>query len=88
MEKDLRIVVLQRGWVLVGEFSQLKENCTLENAAVVRIWGTTKGLGQLAVEGPTSSTKLDPCPTVNFHELTAVFTLDCKEEAWSGKLGR
>lgn len=35
---------------------------TLDDVAVVRRWGTTKGLGQLAQEGPTVNTKLDPEP--------------------------
>lgn len=83
--KDIRIVILQRGWVFVGEYSRTGEDCTLENASVVRRWGTTKGLGQLAIEGPTEDTTLDPTPTVRFHVLTVVATIDCKAEVWSGK---
>jgi hypothetical protein len=82
----IRIVILQRGWVMVGRFSQDKENCKLENAHVVRIWGTTSGLGQIAIDGPTKTTVLDKCPTVRFHELTVIATIDCVEEKWASKI--
>lgn len=31
-------------------------------AVVVRYWGTTRGRGQLALDGPTAQTKADPEP--------------------------
>ena len=83
---DIRIVILQRGWVYVGRFSQEGPNCKLENAAVVRIWGTTNGLPEIALNGPTSKTVLDPSPTVRFHELTVINTIDCEEGKWKDKL--
>ncbi len=43
--------VLQRGWVMVGEFSKVGSDCSLTNAAVIRYWGTTKGLGEIAENG-------------------------------------
>mgnify|MGYP001562464752 CR=1 FL=1 len=82
----IRIVILQRGWVAVGYFSQDGANCTLEKAAHIRIWGTTRGLGEIAMCGPTSRTVLDPAPTIRFHELTVIATLDCVEEKWASKL--
>ena len=85
-EKKTRIVVLQRGWVLVGHFSQSGEDCTLENAAVIRRWGTTKGLGELAMEGPRKETVLDPAPTTHFHALTVICSIECNEASWSGKV--
>ena len=85
VQKPVRIVVLQRGWVLVGRFSQEGERCQLHDASVIRVWGTTEGLGEL-IAGPTSSTKLDPCGTATFHELTVVFTLDAEERGWASAL--
>lgn len=32
---------------------------TLDNAATIRKWGTTKGLGELSKNGPTANTVLD-----------------------------
>ena len=79
----VRIVVLQRGWVVVGRFSQEKEKCRLESASVIRRWGTTKGLGELAMCGPQPSTQLDPTLPIQFHELTAVMHLECEESKWA-----
>lgn len=83
---DIRIVILQRGWVMVGYFLQDGEKCWLNNASVIRVWGTSKGLGELAENGPLPNTKLDACGTVRFHELTIVATLDCVRSKWEAKL--
>jgi hypothetical protein len=80
---EIRIVVLQRGWVVVGKFSQDGDQCQLEAAKVVRRWGTTKGLGELATSGPLTNTVLDPAPTVRFHALTVIATIDCDQAKWA-----
>lgn len=79
---DIRVVILQRGWCMVGRFSQDGERCFLRGASVVRRWGTTKGLGELAANGPLPNTVLDPCGEVQFHELTTVATIRCAEAVW------
>ena len=83
---NIKIVILQRGWVKVGCFYQDGANCRLENCATIRLWGTTKGLGEIALNGPTSKTILDPEPICRFHELTIIATLDCTEDKWTPKL--
>lgn len=80
-----RIAVLQRGWVVIGDYVKTKAEHQLHNPAVIRAWGTTKGLGEIAEGGPTSSTKLDPCPTVRFELGTAVLFIDVNEEKWVDK---
>jgi len=77
-----QIVILNRGWVVVGNYSEKGDECTLTNASVIRVWGTTKGIGELAENGPTSNTKLDPCPNVHFHKMTMVARLDTVESNW------
>ena len=78
----MKIVVLQRGWVLVGNFREVSETeHELTDASVIRQWGTTKGLGEL-VKGPTPSTTLDPCGRATFHPMTVVFKLDVEEAGW------
>jgi len=74
-----QIVIAQRGWVFVGDVSRTEDEVVIENAAVVRRWGTTAGLGQLAFDGPTAETRLDRCPTVRIHPLAIVATMDCAE---------
>lgn len=82
----IRIVILQRGWVFVGKYIAGAVECRLENASTIRTWGTTKGLGEIAENGPTSTTKLDPCPTVRFHPLTVIATIDTNESKWKQHL--
>lgn len=83
---NIKIVILQRGWVMIGRWSQDGNVCSLDNAYVIRTWGTNKGLGELALEGKTSSTKLDKVGHVEFHQLTVVATLNCKEDLWDKEL--
>jgi hypothetical protein len=83
---NIKIVVLQRGWVFIGRYTEDGDNCALDNAYVIRTWGTSKGLGELALEGKQSSTKLDKAGRVEFHKLTIVATLNAKEELWDKEL--
>lgn len=82
----VKIVILQRGWVMVGRFSRAGDDCVLEDASVIRIWGTDKGLGQIALNGPTPKTVLDATGRVEFHILTVVAALDAVEGKWVSRL--
>ena len=87
LDGGIRIVVLQRGWVLVGRYSQTGSDCTLTDCSVIRIWGTSKGLGEIAQNGPiVGKTILDKTPICKFHELTVCFTIQCEESKWNDKL--
>lgn len=77
-----RIVVLQRGWVAVGDYAADGDEVSLTNASIVRRWGTTKGLGELAANGPRPNTILDPCGTLRVHQLAVVLMLDCEVAKW------
>ena len=80
---DIKIVVLQRGWVMVGRLERDGSECKLHNASVIRNWGTTKGLGEIAAGGPTSSTKIDATNgLVEFDYLTVVAAISCNKSAW------
>lgn len=80
---EWKIVVLQRGWVAVGKYYRDGHNCRLEEASVIRRWGTKKGLGELALNGPQSETKLDESGTIRFHLGAEVCRLDCKTANWN-----
>lgn len=82
-EMKKSIVVLQRGWVVVGDLVKGSTESKIVNASVIRRWGTKKGLGELALEGPKSETKLDECGTVRFNNGSEVCTIDCVSEKWS-----
>jgi len=84
---NIKIVILPRGWNMIGYFSKEGTACKLEKAAVIRRWGTTAGLGELALKGPLSNTILDKCPLpVEFHELNVIATLCCSEDVWKTQL--
>lgn len=85
--KEIKIAILQRGWVMVGRFGKSGTQCFLENASVIRTWGTTKGIGEIAMNGPIEDkTILDPCGNVEFHELTIVALLECDQSKWKKAL--
>ena len=84
LNSEIKIVILQRGWVVIGKYSEEENDmCVLTNAKVIRSWGTTNGLGELALNGKQSSTKLDDTGVVRFHKLTSVGIIDCDSSKWS-----
>ena len=84
MGPKIQILVLQRGWVVVGEVHKEGADVVVSGASVIRRWGTTKGLGEIASGGPTGATCLDPAGTVRVHELAVVMAIDCDAEKWKG----
>jgi hypothetical protein len=81
---EIKIVILQRGWVVIGRYSEEENDmCVLTDASVIRIWGTTKGIGELALNGKQSSTELDKTGLVRFHKLTSVAIIDCDSSKWT-----
>lgn len=74
-----RIYALKERWVLIGEvISEGPSHIELEHAAVIRRWGTTKGLGEIALNGPTENTVLDACGRVSISRESVLFALHCK----------
>ena len=61
MKKQV-IVVASSGWVFVGTpaAAPAPDAYALDDAAVIRKWGTDRGIGQLALHGVTPETILDP----------------------------
>jgi hypothetical protein len=65
VEMGAQIVVLDRGFVYQGNtVSRQGDTVTIQGAKNIRRWGTTKGLGQLAADGPQAATVLDEAGTV------------------------
>lgn len=84
---EIKIVILQRGWNMVGRFERNGNDCKLHNASVIRRWGTSNGLGEIAYGGPLENTKLDKTyGVVEFDYLTVAATIACSEEKWKNKL--
>ena len=70
------IVVLDRGFVYVGDITVDAEWIRIERAQNIRVWGTEKGLGQLR-NGPTKDTKLDECGVVLAPRRALISLIPC-----------
>ena len=80
---DIKIVILQRGWVYIGIFERDGNDCKLHNAYNIRRWGTTKGLPEL-VNGKLEDTILDKCEgMVEFDWLTVIHNITVNKDKWS-----
>lgn len=77
-----QIIVLQRGWVVVGDVAKNADEVTVSNCSIVRIWGTSNGLGEIAENGATSKTKLDKCPDIVVHPLSVVLYMNVNMDKW------
>lgn len=73
-----KIVVIQAGWVVTGAIEDRGDHLRVTDGSVIRAWGTTAGLGQLAIEGKQNETVLDPFGTGEVPKLAILFTIDCK----------
>lgn len=79
---NLKIVILDRGFVLVGNVTVKDDWVETTNASIIRRWGTTKGLGELAANGPLENTKLDPIGTVRSPLRALIGLVDCEAAKW------
>ena len=77
------IVIVDRGFVYVGETDVSGDWCVITNARNIRKYGTTKGLGQLAIEGPQSSTVLDAVGTIRIPMRAVISVIDTEVEKWT-----
>ncbi|HET6925077.1 MAG TPA: hypothetical protein VFH39_04565 [Candidatus Saccharimonadales bacterium] len=80
-----QIVVADRGFVYVGQVALEGDWVIVREARNIRYWGTTRGLGQLALEGPTASTKLDPVGTVRIPARAVISLIDTEAALWARK---
>lgn len=81
----LQIAVLERGFVYVGECESSEKSLTIKNARNIRRWGTERGLGELALEGPKANTRLDRTGDIFVPIGSVVHVIDCNAAAWEGK---
>ncbi len=81
--EPISIVILDRGFVLVGHAVIDGDWVVTSNASTIRRWGTTKGLGEIAAGGPTASTKLDPIGTVRSPLRALIGLVACEPSKWA-----
>lgn len=81
-EGDIKIAVLDRGFVYIGRVSYEGDMLILKSAKNIRVWGTTKGLGEL-VSGPLSGTRLDQVGTVRVPCRALISLIDVEQSKWN-----
>jgi hypothetical protein len=74
------IVIANNGWVFIGLVTITKEWIEIDDCYVIRKWGTTKGLGQIALSGPTKDTILDEAGIVRIknNDRSVVAFIKCR----------
>jgi hypothetical protein len=85
---EIRIVIAQRGWVFVGKYSTDGDDVVISGGSVIRRWGTTRGIGEIAANGPTKSTILDASPDIWIHKLSVVASIVANAEKWANYVVR
>jgi hypothetical protein len=85
MLKGFCIVVLDRGFVYVGNVVHDGEWCVISDAKNIRYWGTKAGLGELASNGPQEKTMLDYVGTVRAPAKAVISLIDTEEKKWNSK---
>ena len=79
-----QIVVIEGRWNVVGYVKTLpNKSIVITEAKVIRYWGTTKGLGELAFNGPTSKTILDVYGTVRVPSYAILMLIDTVSDKWN-----
>ena len=87
---EIRIIVLQRGWVVVGHYWRDGQQAGIKSGANLRRWGSQsgerRGLGAMC-SGPTDETVMDamPMPT-DWHVLTEIMSMSVDQDAWTKAL--
>ena len=80
------LLVCDMGFVLIGDVFPHPsdwQRVIVDHCATVRQWGTTRGLGQLALEGPQPETILDyEGNGVDVLRATILRAIPCNETAW------
>ena len=79
---EIKIVVLERGFVYVGRYHEDGDQITITNARCLVRWGTTKHLGEL-VNGPLTNTKLGAPCTVRARVAQVIHTIEVNQNDWN-----
>jgi hypothetical protein len=82
----LQIVVLDNGFIFIGEVMIGSGWGSIYNGYNVRKYGTRDGLPQLANAGEQAETVLDKCETVlRFPVPRLLFLLECNRAKWRNR---
>jgi hypothetical protein len=79
---NLKIIVLDKGFVFIGRVSGIADRIIIDEAYNIRKWGTSEGIGQLR-NGPLAETVLDSSGTITAHKHAVLFFIDCDPTKWT-----
>jgi hypothetical protein len=82
VDHGIQLVILDRGFVYVGDVKTNNEWCVIAGAKNVRRWGTTRGLGELAAKGPLTDTQLDDTGMVRAPMSAVIALIACNKRKW------
>ena len=77
------IVVADRGFVWVGDTIRHGDSVYMANAFNIRQWGTKRGLGQLALEGPQPESEIDPVGVVVVPMRAVIAFMPTPRQLWN-----
>jgi hypothetical protein len=82
-QRPLCLVVADRGHVWVGDLIERGPDWVrLRRACIVRRWGTSEGLNELANRGPLPNTKLDAPADLDVRTGAVIAIIPCQADAW------
>ena len=79
----IKICYLPAGNVVLGRVYRAAEFEYIEDGFTVRQWGTSEGIGELALCGPSDKTILDFFGTDDWHILRRIRGIDCDPDVWN-----
>lgn len=79
------IVVVDRGFVYVGNSLRHGDSIYCANGYNIRTWGAKRGLGELAMTGPTGETELDPvsCVIIPMRAIIHIIPAKSDPKLWA-----
>ncbi len=85
-DHELCIVVIDNGFIFVGNCSTNEKWVYITEARPVIRWGTKEGLSQLANNGPLKNTKLgEEQKTTNKTPISRLLNIiPCNRDKWNG----
>lgn len=85
MFQPTHIAIVESGWVFAVNCpgAKLGEHIEAREARVIRKWGTTDGLAQLAIKGPTTETALELCSVISIPANKVLFLMDVTSAGWA-----
>jgi hypothetical protein len=78
MHTTKQILIITNGFVFMGDVKDVEGGVYVTDLQNIRRYGTERGIGQIAMSGPTKDTILDPFGEGFFPTHTIIGRINCK----------